>query len=150
MPGKTELVRIHILKKEAALTDDEYRSLLSGAAGVSSAADIETSDQYYKVVSTLEKYIASLGKIPSGHKANNRQTLAGVTVDRAKRILGPGYQNRIAGYLRKMGRADLGDCSDRELRRVMGFLSSIERNGAGTRPRNFKTRNSFIRRRDET
>jgi hypothetical protein len=150
MPGKTELARIHILKKEAALTDDEYRSLLSGAAGVSSAADIETPDQYYKVISTLEKYLVSVGKIPSGRKANNEQTVSEVILDRAKRILGPGYRNRIAGYLRKMGRADLGDCSDRELRRVMGFLSSIERGGAGTRARNLETGNSFIRRGKET
>ena len=135
MPGKTELARIHILKKEAALTDDEYRSLLSGAAGVSSAADIETPDQYYKVVFTLEKYIASIGKTPSGRAANKR-TLSETVLNRAKRILGPGYRNRITGYLRKMGKTDLGDCSDRELRRVMGFLSSIERNGAGTRTQN--------------
>jgi hypothetical protein len=45
MLGKTELARIHVLKKQATLTDDEYRTLLSGAAGVNSASAIETPDQ---------------------------------------------------------------------------------------------------------
>jgi hypothetical protein len=129
MPGRTELARIHILKKEAALTDEEYRALLFGAAGVSSAADIETPDQYYKVVFTLEKHLASIGKIPSGCTAN-KKNLPEVILDRAKRILGPGCQSRMAGYLRKMGKTGLGECSDRELRRVMGFLSAVERQGA--------------------
>jgi ribosomal protein S17E len=144
MPGKTELARIHILKKEAALTDDEYRSLLSGAAGINSAADIETPDQYYKVVSTLEKYIASIGKTPSGRAANKR-TLSETVLDRAKRILGPGYRNRIAGYLWKMGKTDLGDCSDRELRRVMGFLSSVEKRETETRTQNTDDKDGRVR-----
>jgi hypothetical protein len=33
----------------------------------------------------------------------------------------------MAGYLRKMGKKELIDCSDRELRRVMGFLSILEK-----------------------
>jgi hypothetical protein len=135
MPGRAELARIHILKKEAALTDDEYRSLLSGAAGVLSAADIETPDQYYKVVFALEKYLLSIGRLPSGRAAAGERTLAEVILDRAKRILGPGWQSRLSGYLRKMGRADLSRCSGRELRRVMGFLSSIEKSGAKPRAR---------------
>ncbi|MDR1903395.1 MAG: regulatory protein GemA [Treponema sp.] len=127
MIGKTELARIHVLKKEAALTDDEYRSVLSGAAGVSSATDIDTPDQYYRVVFALEKYILSIGSIPSAHQGNKKKPIREVVVERAQHILGPGYRGRMAGYLKKMGKADLRDCSDRELRRVMGFLSAVER-----------------------
>jgi hypothetical protein len=130
MIGKTELARIHILKKEAALTDDEYRSLLSGAAGVSSAADIDTPDRYYKVIFALEKYLLSIGKTPSGRQENKKKTFVKAVVERAKHILGPTYRNRLAGYLRKMGKTDLRDCSDRELRRVMGFLLTVERDTA--------------------
>ncbi|MDR0878967.1 MAG: regulatory protein GemA [Treponema sp.] len=135
MPGKTELARIHVLKKEAGITDEEYRSLLNGAAGVGSAAEIESPDQYYKVIKTLEKYLISTGKPPTGKPvpAAKRKTLFEVVQDRAKHILGPGCQNRMAGYLRKMGKNDLYDCSDRELRRVMGFLSTVERQGKAGR-----------------
>jgi hypothetical protein len=129
MLGKTELARIHILKKEAGITDDEYRSLLSGAAGVASAADIETPDQYYKVLFALEKYLVSIGKPPTGRPipASGKPTFMETVQERAKHILGPGYRKRMSGYFRKMGRADLQDCSPRELRRVMGFLSTVER-----------------------
>jgi hypothetical protein len=135
MLGKTELARIHVLKKEAGISDEEYRSLLSGAVGVNSAAAIETPDQYYKVIKSLEKYLVSIGKLPTGKPvpAAKRKTLFEVVQDRAKHILGPGYQNRMSGYLRKMGKADLYDCTDRELRRVMGFLSTVERQGKAGR-----------------
>jgi hypothetical protein len=146
MPGKAELARIHILKKEAALADDEYRSLLIGAAGVSSAADIETPDQYYRVIFSLEKYLLSIGRIPSGRAASGRWTLPEVILERAKRILGPGYRNRIAGYLRKMGRTDLSACSGSELRRVMGFLSSLEKREAEA-PARKKNKNTTRQRR---
>jgi hypothetical protein len=135
MPGKTELARIHVLKKEAGLTDEDYRSLLAGAAGVASAADIETPDQYYRVITALEKYLVSIGKLPTGRPVpeSKRRAFFEVVRERAKHILGPAYQNRMAGYLRKMGKKDLHDCSDRELRRVMGFLSTVERQGKAGR-----------------
>jgi hypothetical protein len=129
MLGKTEFARIHVLKKEAGLTDEDYRAILSGTARVDSAADIETPDQYYKVITALEKYLVSIGKPPTGKPApvSKRRTFFEAVQERAKHILGQSYQNRMAGYLRKMGKKDLYDCSDRELRRVMGFLSSLER-----------------------
>lgn len=129
--GKSELARIHILKKDAAITDDEYRALLFGAAGVDSAADIETPDQYYRVISCLEKYLVSIGKESKGKPPQNgrKPSFLEAVQKRAERILGPAARMRMAGYLRKMGKKTLADCSDRELRRVMGFLSSVEREG---------------------
>jgi len=125
MLGKIELGRIHILKKQAALTDDKYRSLLFGAAGVDSAAKIETPDQYYKVISCLEKYLLSVGILPSRPVGSFLDAVQ----KRAARILGTEYRKRLSGYLRKMGKTKLEDCNDRDLRRLMGFLSSIEKTG---------------------
>jgi hypothetical protein len=150
MLGKTELARIHILKKEAALTDDEYRSLLFGAAGVNSASDIETPDQYYKVIFTLEKYLVSIGKPPSRRPAGTPWSLPEVIRERSKRILGHGYQNRMAGYLRKMGKSNLDDCSDSELRRVMAFLSAVEKDGTKSQTRKPKNKNRFNRHEEGT
>jgi hypothetical protein len=133
MPGKTELARIHVLKKEAGLNDSEYRILLSGAAGVTSAAEIKLPDQYCRVIAALEKYLVSIGKPPTGRPVpvSKQRTLYEAVEIRARHILGPGHQNRLAGYLKKMGKQELTDCSDIELRRVMGFLSSIERKEKG-------------------
>ena len=130
MIGKKELARIHILKKEMGITDKDYRSVLSGAAGVEYAAEIETPDQYYRVITALSNLLTAQGKIPSVKCTGGKKHLFRDAVKaRAGRILGANYQVRLAGYLRKMGKADLNQCSDRELRRVMGFLSKVDREG---------------------
>jgi hypothetical protein len=130
MIGKKELARIHILKKEACLSDEDYRCLLYGAAKVESAKDIDTVDQYYAVIVSLEKYILSTGKIPGGQTHHKKMTLTEVVMERAKRVMGENYQKRMSGYLAGMNRKSLAECPDRELRRIMGFLSHIE-NGKG-------------------
>jgi hypothetical protein len=129
MIGKKELARIHVLKKEACLSDEDYRSLLFGTAGVSSAKDIDTADQYYAVIAGLEKYIVSIGKIPSGREWRKVLTLMEVVQHRARRVMGEAYERRMGGYLRKIGKASLSECSQWELRGIMGFLSRIEKAG---------------------
>jgi hypothetical protein len=148
MPGKTEPARTHVLKKEATRTDDEYRILLSCAAGVNSASHIETPGQYYKVIFTLEKYLASIGKSPSRRPADTPWTLPEVICERSWRILGPACQNRLAGYLREMGRTSLDDCSPGELRWIMAFLSAVEKNT--TKPQSHKQKNCSTQHREET
>ncbi|MDR2186367.1 MAG: regulatory protein GemA [Treponema sp.] len=127
MIGKKELARIHILKKDSGITGEDYRSLLSGAAGVDSAAGIETPDQYYKVITALSNLLAARGGLPLRSSGGEKPSFRGAVKTRAHKILGANYRVRLAGYLRKMGRADLDQCSDRELRRVMGFLSRPDR-----------------------
>ncbi|MDR2663671.1 MAG: regulatory protein GemA [Treponema sp.] len=131
MIGNKELARIHAMKKQAELTDEDYRLLLSGAAGVDSAKDIETPDQYYKVITALSNLLmAKNGQSACGTKHTFRDAVKA----RAARILGENYQVRLSGYLRKMGKPDLNHCTDQDLRRVMGFLSNIDRgtgNGQG-------------------
>jgi len=38
---KKEIAAIHVLKTQAAMTDDEYRAMLQGVAGKTSAADLD-------------------------------------------------------------------------------------------------------------
>jgi hypothetical protein len=123
MIGNRELARIHAMKKQAELTDEDYRTVLAGAAGVDSAKDIETPDQYYNVITALSNLLTARNS-PAG---GNRQTFRDAVKARAARILGENYQVRLSGYLRKMGQPDLNHCTDLELRRVMGFLSNIDR-----------------------
>jgi hypothetical protein len=69
----------------------------------------------------------SIGKLPTGRRPSKQRALYDTVQDRAKRIMGGNYRNRMAGCLRKMGKKELIDCSDWELRRVMGFLSILEK-----------------------
>jgi len=51
MQNRTErLALIHLARKDRGLDDDAYRALLAGAAGVKSAAEIETEEQFEEVM----------------------------------------------------------------------------------------------------
>jgi len=52
---KVKLSLIHIAKDDVGLTDDAYRALLGGAAGVNSAAKIEFEYQFNDIMKAFEK-----------------------------------------------------------------------------------------------
>lgn len=45
---------IHVAKKQTGITDEEYRVLLSGAAGISSAAEIKNEGQFSSVMKAFK------------------------------------------------------------------------------------------------
>ncbi len=47
---KKKLAIIHVAKKQLALTDEQYRALLFGAAGIESAGDIKTDAQHRSIM----------------------------------------------------------------------------------------------------
>ena len=51
---RTKLSLIHIAKKSVGITDDAYRAILDGAAGVSSAAELEYEYQFNAVMQAFE------------------------------------------------------------------------------------------------
>jgi hypothetical protein len=51
---KAKLSLIHLAKKETGITDEAYRLLLEGAAGMSSAAELEYEDQFNAVMKAFE------------------------------------------------------------------------------------------------
>jgi hypothetical protein len=51
---KAKLSLIHVAKKETGITDEAYRILLEGAAGIESAADICFEDQFNAVMKAFE------------------------------------------------------------------------------------------------
>jgi hypothetical protein len=51
---KAKLSLIHIAKNSVGITDEDYRSLLSGAAGIESAAELEYEYQFNDVMKAFE------------------------------------------------------------------------------------------------
>jgi hypothetical protein len=51
---KSKLGLIHLAKTSVGITDEDYRSLLSGAAGINSAADLEYEYQFNAVMKAFE------------------------------------------------------------------------------------------------
>jgi hypothetical protein len=61
---KSRMALIHVAKKSAGITDEDYRSLLSGAAGIESAADLEYEHQFNAVMKAFENLgFKSAGKL---------------------------------------------------------------------------------------
>ena len=69
---RRKLAVIHIAKKELALDDDTYRTLLAGAAGVDSAGKIANDRQYCDVMRAFRR-AGYQPKPPAGRKAPDAQ-----------------------------------------------------------------------------
>ena len=126
---KKYLSLIHLQKAKAPLDDELYVTLLYSCASVDSAAKITTIQQFEAVVTALNQVLITQGQAPQGDRnyiPHGSVFLNAVKV-RACRILGPMWEQRLTGYLKKIGKARLEECSPSQLRRVMGFLSTVER-----------------------
>lgn len=56
-PAKRKWIQtIHIAKSRTGIEDDAYRALLSGCAGVQSAKEIETWEQYNSVMAAFKAF----------------------------------------------------------------------------------------------
>ena len=124
------LALIHLQKNKTKITDEQYIGILLDHAGVDSASKIENIKQFKSVIDALNKILIAQGKSPLGSYQNftpQSQRFLNAVRAKANAVLGNHSKNRLQGYLRKMGKSGLEDCSMRELRRVMGFLSIIEK-----------------------
>ena len=128
---KKMLALIHLQKTKSALSDEVYVTILYNNAGVDSAAKMDSLKQFKAVINALNKVLIAQGQQPLGNSNNytpkDLRFLAAVRA-KAQTVLGTKhYQQRLDGYLRKMHCTRLEDCTSQQLRRVMGFLSTIER-----------------------
>ncbi len=107
---------IQTARRALGLTDEEYVSILLGAAGVDSATKIATDRQFQAV----RRVLASLG-----FQAPPLQRLIQV---RARELLGKDWRNRLAGYCKsRFGKGSIYQLTHKELRSVMGFLNGLDR-----------------------
>ncbi len=122
------LALIHTQKRAADLDDEAYVSILIESAQVDSASQIQTQTQFSAVISSLNAVLIKQGKEPMGNPNVWTSPFTWSTKKRAEKVLGS--MNRLSGFLAKMGKERIEDCTDQELRRINGFLSTLERNGA--------------------
>lgn len=128
---KKMLALIHLQKTKAAISDEVYVTILYNNAGVDSAANIYSLKQFKAVINALNKVLIAQGQSPLGNEGNynpNEQRFLNAVRAKAQAVLGTEhYRLRLTGYLKKMHCASLEDCDTQQLRRVMGFLSTLER-----------------------
>lgn len=109
---------IQTARRSLGLRDEEYVSILLGAAGVDSATKIVTDRQFQSV----RKAFASLGFQSSPLQRHIQQ--------KARELMGGGWRGRLSGYCRsRFGKSSIYQLTHKELRSVMGFLNGMDRRG---------------------
>lgn len=128
---KKMIALIHLQKAKAAISDEVYVTILYNNAGVDSAAAMDSLKQFKAVINALNKVLIAQGQTPLGNTGNynlNEQRFLNAVRAKAQAVLGTEhYRSRLTGYLKKMRCASLENCDAWQLRRVMGFLSTLER-----------------------
>lgn len=128
---RTRLIgMIHMQKSAAHITDDGYRLILIGATG-----KLTCSECSLKELSAVHKDLNTL-LVKQGQKAfffngspnhSNKKTIQNAVVAKAKKVLGQNWKERLDGFLQKLNRTSLKDCTENEIRRIMGWISTTER-----------------------
>lgn len=121
---------IHMQKNAASLSDDEYRLIIAGATGKESCSVCDMKE-LYSVFHDMNAVLENKGHRPFYfHKVNNSNTKPSVkdaVVSRCKKLFGDNWNDRLQGFLNRMGKKSLFNCNDKEVRQIMGWLSTLER-----------------------
>jgi hypothetical protein len=117
---------IHTQKTYAGIDDEAYCCILMGAANVQSSLDLKTLSQFSAVITALNNLLVAQGKKPMGGSAQAVPRNVYPLVKRAERILGPGADRRLGGFIRKLGKESVNDLSPFEIRKCHGFLTRLE------------------------
>ncbi len=129
---KKLLAIVHMQKKRLHLSDDDYRLMLYSVTGFYSAKDLKTQEQFKAVIAVLNRQL-SLLNLPTVHPKGARKYQSPFLYaisSKAKAVLGDSANSRLRGYLKKMGKHSLEECNPQELRRIMGFLSRLQKQDA--------------------
>jgi hypothetical protein len=80
-PAQKKWIRIlHIAKRECGLDDEAYRAVLAGAAGVGSARDIRTWEQYNDCLAAFHKLGFKIKSGMGGLKETDTETKRGMVL----------------------------------------------------------------------
>lgn len=127
--NRTRLISmIHAQKNTAKLDEDCYRTIIFGATGKQSCTDCDMTELravFYDLNIVLERQ----GKQAFRFFAKNEHpTQLDAVKVRAKKILGTDWQARLDQFIQtKVRNTTLPCLTQKELRQVMGFLSTLER-----------------------
>jgi hypothetical protein len=108
---KSRLAIIHLAKKQCGLDEEAYRAILSGA-GLSSAKDIETDEQFNTVMKAFENL---------GFKTTSKK-LKRCTVPRAPGMITVPQEDYIKGLWELASRAK----DEKSLRRIVKRIGKVD------------------------
>lgn len=124
---------IHMQKTAAQLTDEDYRLIVAGVTGKQTCSECSIQE-LFAVHKDLNAVLIKQGKkgfvFYRNPRPKGKTTIQDAVISRAKKVLGDNWKERLDGFLLRINKTSIYKCSDREIRQIMGWISSTER---GTR-----------------
>lgn len=133
MKRKTERTRliglIHAQVHTACLDDEAYRAILYGATGEQSCSDC-TVQQLQTVFADLNIVLERQHKKTFTFSHHTwHPTMRDAVTARAKKLFGENWKERLEQFIQiKIGKQSFSVCNEPDLRRIMAFLTAVERN----------------------
>ena len=122
---RTRLISIiHQQKKKAGLSDEEYRSIIFTETRETSCSQC-TIFQLEQVYRTLNRLLVLKGLAP--YRFRYAVSPADVVEAKAEKLFGKNWKERIQGFITSKKLPELNKCTDKDIRMILGFLSTIER-----------------------
>ena len=120
--------KIHAQKNAAGLDDVTYRMIVSGATGKESCTECSMKE-LQTIFHDLNAVLIKQGKQTFAYYPHWEQpSLKDAVTARAKKLLGEDWEKRLDSFAQtKFSKAKYILCDKSELRRIMAFLSNIER-----------------------
>lgn len=122
---------IHMQKTAAHLDEDAYRAILFGATGKESCSDCSI-DELFAAHRDLNTVLIKQGKTGfvfyKNAKPKGAITIQDTAIFRAKKVLGYNWKERLDGFLHRINKTSVYQCNDNEIRQIMGWISTVERN----------------------
>lgn len=124
--------KIHAQKNAAGLDDATYRIIISGASGKQSCTECSMKE-LKQIFTDLNSILEKQGKQTFRYYPRWEQpTLKDAVTARAKKILGEDWQNRLDSFAKsRFSKKSYTQCDGSELRRIMAFLTAVERRERG-------------------
>lgn len=123
---------IHMQKSAAQLSDEDYRLIVAGATGKQTCSDCSIQE-LFAVHKDLNAVLIKQGKkgfvFYRTPKPKMKLTIQDAVISRAKKVLGENWKERLDGFLLRMNKTSLYRCSDKEIRQIMGWISSTAKGG---------------------
>lgn len=116
---------IHAQKTQAGLSDDVYRTIIVANTGEDSCKELNVSQLFF-VFNALNECLKKLDK-PIFRFNRQKPDIRNAVVQRAESLLGTHWKTRLSGFLSRIGRKTVAECDDIDCRKIMGFLSTLER-----------------------
>lgn len=121
---------IHAQKTAAHLTEDEYRMIIAGTTDHTSCTQCSYKElwQVFNDLNViLERKNLQKFYFHPVKKQNTPFGMQGAVIARARKILGTEWQKRLNGFLEHIQKKTLAECNNKELRQIMGMISTVER-----------------------